>query len=1438
MKIKTWIVLLLSLLAFTARAAVIPIKITDFPRTNTIPAQAIFLVAITNSVESTNYGFTYTNLFRQITGAIPAVINSFTNGSNFFIAGSDWTNISGYVRLLGGSTNTARFATNNNRGMLIGDEGIAVSYFGWPADGLSYLSVYDGSTGHLINRWVHGVMQPSTTNGSYASVISQSGVNPSLTEAFVVTTNGVIASEFDINMQRTGAYLLLGGNVNEGFVGIQHGAQVSTPIGGNLIRAKWGTLDRFFLSTNGNVSFFGSHTNYGNLYARSNFVVIGTTLLNGTLAVGGPALFLNGLGSTGITNTIGFQTLGRISLGDDPSDLTTSSNEFRQYGPIHIHNGGLYLQDVTIPANRIMYLTAGRLVSTITTVDPTEVGFLDGVTSPISSLINNPGVVTNIIGVGIGVSSNGGNWTITDLGAGGAGNPNTATNISGGGSTTVTSNGIGGWTITSTAGSSGLSMWTNVAAHSVLQPIAGSTNFIGGGTLNAIATNTTFATVGGGSGNLIGSNVSWATIGGGLQNQVGAASFAGTVAGGRGNIVSSNYTTIGGGFVNLATDRYATIGGGFQNTARDENATIAGGADNLSDGKNTTIGGGINNRVNFYADGGGTIGGGYFNVVAADFATVGGGALNNNQANFSFTGGGYGNAISGNGSDGLGYGAIGGGASNRVGFTDGTTASGWGTIGGGAQNWIRERGEWSTIGGGRLNIIEGGLGVGGTIAGGMSNLTLSGSSYVTIGGGYGNLIVSGAAASTISGGSSNTISTNSTHAMLGGGRFNTIQDSASYSAILGGSNNIVTRHSSASVIGGGVNNTINTNADYAGILSGSENVLGSGANNGVLPAQYGFIGGGRRNVINSPFAVIGGGEDNIIEGDPTRAGYQTIAGGHGNNIGQDGVSLNFAAYDATIGGGSGNNIQYGAEGGTIAGGVANVIRAGNTNAVISGGYLNTIINAPYGVILGGEKNILGSSSPSHTAERGFIVGSGITMTNPYTVGIGYTNSSLVLVDKTNLHLIGNMKIKMTNGAFGGYVLTSDDFGNLTLQAVGGGSGGGGGPSSSWIASSNGFGTNTAFYGSVTNYGHLTVNSNLNISSNGMTIYHTAGAPFSIYQHPDNYLGTRDDGFKFAYNLLPSGPVDTNEPSMYLGMEANYDTGVAKFMEVNWDYLSASGIGRRALGYQVDRTNHSAIWQLSGRSFAWVNYTNPANTNLHQLMDLIDTGRLTVYSPPGLSALITAQSQTIDGTGSIPGFAWSEGGVQKWYLWHMGNTDDSLQLFNQGVVNRLTVLQTGNIGIGTNLPTAQLHVVGNNAANALVLQAGTTNKPSLMTLSTNGLFTVPSANIRTNVGTMDVTTNLFVLGTRVTNGTRRIFVGASAQLNAAAAGTAKITLYVENAGSATNRLSVSAGPLASLTTVEALFMAVSPGSIYYFADETSGAGATVALVPETCSVTAF
>jgi hypothetical protein len=111
---------------------------------------------------------------------------------------------------------------------------------------------------------------------------------------------------------------------------------------------------------------------------------------------------------------------------------------------------------------------------------------------------------------------------------------------------------------------------------------------------------------------------------------------------------------------------------------------------------------------------------------------------------------------------------------------------------------------------------------------------------------------------------------------------------------------------------------------------------------------------------------------------------------------------------------------------------------------------------------------------------------------------------------------------------------------------------------------------------------------------------------------------------------------------------------------------------------------------------------------------------------------------------------------------------------------------------------------------------------------------------TNAFFLNTRTNDFVLGTRYTNtitggfGTRRATVSASFQLNAAAAGTARVTLFVEQGSFITNKLTIAAGPSASLVTIEPLTLKVNPNAVWTFVDETSGAGASVSFVGGTGS----
>ena len=178
------------------------------------------------------------------------------------------------------------------------------------------------------------------------------------------------------------------------------------------------------------------------------------------------------------------------------------------------------------------------------------------------------------------------------------------------------------------------------------------------------------------------------------------------------------------------------------------------------------------------------------------------------------------------------------------------------------------------------------------------------------------------------------------------------------------------------------------NAVAAGIVGatisggGAADWIGWAATNSVT-ADYGTIGGGRRNTISygSEAGTIGGGLANTISSNSFQA---TIGGGAGNRIGYeaDGGTIsggreNFiitSAYGATIAGGVCNQIGadrtayietgYGESAfSTIGGGLHNLIGAGSRCSLIAGGMFNTIgRNAAFAAILGGLENSVGTNA--------------------------------------------------------------------------------------------------------------------------------------------------------------------------------------------------------------------------------------------------------------------------------------------------------------------------------------------------------------------------------------------------------------------------------------------------------------------------------------------
>lgn len=106
---------------------------------------------------------------------------------------------------------------------------------------------------------------------------------------------------------------------------------------------------------------------------------------------------------------------------------------------------------------------------------------------------------------------------------------------------------------------------------------------------------------------------------------------------------------------------------------------------------------------------------------------------------------------------------------------------------------------------------------------------------------------------------------------------------------------------------------------------------------------------------------------------------------------------------------------------------------------------------------------------------------------------------------------------------------------------------------------------------------------------------SSGFPFGTNIWGTTFNGVVDNTFGITYNELvgdPNGPgakVAAGEPDWRWAWEAHYYDGVAHWMELNWDIVSADGLAsRRVFGFQYNRTTYGTSWFfLVGRDGAGV-----------------------------------------------------------------------------------------------------------------------------------------------------------------------------------------------------------------------------------------------------------
>jgi hypothetical protein len=202
------------------------------------------------------------------------------------------------------------------------------------------------------------------------------------------------------------------------------------------------------------------------------------------------------------------------------------------------------------------------------------------------------------------------------------------------------------------------------------------------------------------------------------------------------------------------------------------------------------------------------------------------------------------------------FGTVGGGAGN-------TNSAFSGVIAGGSANTIGFFSSRSVIGGGEGNTI-GREAVQATIGGGFGNTIQTNASSATIAGGTNNAIETSARAATIAGGQNNRILSSgpgygAQHAFIGGGADNAIDFSALAAGILGGYGNLIGYQSDQASIGGGAYNQIEPNAAWSVIGGGQQNFVSlysyhatipGGFSNRVVNGSYSLAAGRRASALN------------------------------------------------------------------------------------------------------------------------------------------------------------------------------------------------------------------------------------------------------------------------------------------------------------------------------------------------------------------------------------------------------------------------------------------------------------------------------------------------------------------------------------------------------------------------------------------------------------
>lgn len=256
--------------------------------------------------------------------------------------------------------------------------------------------------------------------------------------------------------------------------------------------------------------------------------------------------------------------------------------------------------------------------------------------------------------------------------------------------------------------------------------------------------------------------------------------------------------------------------------------------------------------------------------------------------------------------------------------------------------------------------------------------------------------------------------TNSNYSVVEGGYQNTIS-SSDYSTIAGGYNGSIKNSTMSTIINGSNNSLIGVN--YSSIVGGifhqlsasSESVLVGGVINRITRSNESAIIGNTRTLIVDSFRTIAIGSEistlyyqsssgiysvysaSIINLSSTPGLSNAIFGGVTGSIRNSTYSQMFGGISNTIGESTSES--------HIFGGSRNSILTSSVGSQIVGGYSNKVTGSGYGVVLGGQQNIIYGSQNSGIA---LSIGDKIDSNSYYASAFGNYASTLTDVLKSSI----------------------------------------------------------------------------------------------------------------------------------------------------------------------------------------------------------------------------------------------------------------------------------------------------------------------------------------------------------------------------------------------------------------------------------------------------